>query len=143
MPRSPTDPFGSARRRLARAKVHVAEFERKMQTFFDRKPYRRVSHLHFNGINEIHKIKLRKLPASFSDIATGALENLRAALDYAAYVFAIQVTVKFDVGFEDAPILRGADIKNVFRYMTTKVERIIMSLEAESRHSRFFLDALI
>lgn len=90
MPHSPTDPFGSARRRLARAKVHILDLKRRVKAFENRKTYQAVIYPHPNGIHEIYKLKGRRktLPASFSDVAIDALENLRAALDHATYIIA-------------------------------------------------------
>lgn len=91
MAHSPTDPFGSAKRRLARAEAHIRDFKRRESAFHDRKTYRQVIHPHPDGIHEIYKLKARRktLPSYFSDIATDALENLRAALDHAVYAIAL------------------------------------------------------
>jgi hypothetical protein len=92
MPNSPRNPFDGARQRLARAKTHIKDLKRSLDAFVDRDPYRHIVHKDPDGIHEIHKLsaKRRSLPVSFGNIATDAIENMRAALDLAVYPIGVQ-----------------------------------------------------
>jgi hypothetical protein len=82
-----TDPFLSPKQRLARAKRHVANLERRVLGFFKKKPYETFIEPHTDGIHEYHKLRLTKpLPVSITDSAAEAVEALRAALDQLGYV---------------------------------------------------------
>jgi hypothetical protein len=84
-------PFDSARRKVARAKEHIATLEGEVSAFFRAKPYSRVAepdpkqpHL------QIHKLRFTgDLPDQFSTMTSDALHNLRDALDNAGYALAV------------------------------------------------------
>jgi hypothetical protein len=86
-----SDSFASSRQRVARAQAHIRYLDTLVKAFIRRKPYKHVIQPHPDGIHEIHKLKARRrhLPRSFVDVSTDAIENLRAALDHAAYTIAI------------------------------------------------------
>lgn len=90
--------FESSRRRLVHAKTHIRNVGRVFKAWAKRKPYKRVSKRHRDGIYETIKLKARRrtLPRAFSDISTDAIENLRAALDHATYAIAIAAGIKGD-----------------------------------------------
>ena len=85
------DPFDSSRRKIARAKEHLANLEGKVKEFVLSDPYARVVEPHPDKPEYfIHKIKLTKpLPSSFADIAGEMAQALRNALDNAGYAVAI------------------------------------------------------
>jgi hypothetical protein len=87
MTTSNTDPFYSAKRRLARAKKHAADFESVSDAFIKSKPYVIAVDLDSDGVTKLHKIKLVKpFPEdTLSDIATDAFDNLRSVLDQTVY----------------------------------------------------------
>jgi hypothetical protein len=81
--------LGTSQRRLDRGKEHIVDLEREFQAFLDSKPYARVVEAHSNGTDQLHKIKFtRPLPGSLADVAADAADNLRSALDQAAYAIA-------------------------------------------------------
>jgi hypothetical protein len=85
--------FPSSWQRIARAKTHIRDLDRCVQTFINRKPYKLFIQPQKDGIHEIHKLKAmrRNLPSSFSNIATDAIENLRAALDHPIYTIGAKI----------------------------------------------------
>lgn len=83
------DPFASPKRRLARAKEHIENLKRRVETWADSKPYTRLIERNARGFEE-HKIKLSvDIPDDVTDIAYEALEALRSVLDQATYAIAI------------------------------------------------------
>jgi hypothetical protein len=80
------DPFQSSLQRIARAKKHINDLDRRINKFFKKQPYARTIEDDTDGINILHKIKLTKqFPAGFTDLAIEAIEGLRAALDHATF----------------------------------------------------------
>ncbi len=87
---SRTDPFYSPKRRLARAKKHIANLKRCLARFDYSKPYKIVVQPDADGIYETHKIKFTKrIPAICDDLAFEALFTLRAVLDQIGYAAAV------------------------------------------------------
>lgn len=84
-------PFDSARRKVARAKEHIATLEGEVAAFFAGKPYSRVAepdpkqpHL------EVHKLRFTgDLPDQFATMTSDGPHNLRDALDNAGYALAV------------------------------------------------------
>lgn len=88
-------PFSSPRMRIARAKEHIRNLDRRVKRFFDAKPYARVAERDDDGINDLHKVKLTKtFPAGVTSVAAEAIEGLRSALDHAAFATAVLSGVK-------------------------------------------------
>jgi hypothetical protein len=85
-----SDPFTSARRKIARAKRHILDLEREITAFIGENPYIQVVEDDPQRPGyRFHKIKLTKtLPESFADLIGDAVNNLRAALDHACYAVA-------------------------------------------------------
>ena len=84
-----TDAFASPKRRIARAKRHIGDLQRRIDKFFKKHPYAHVVEKDANGKTDVHKIKLLKfLPATMGDLATDVVEDLRSALDQAAFATA-------------------------------------------------------
>jgi hypothetical protein len=83
------DPFASAKRRVARAKEHIAKIVNETASFYETKPYARLVEKNARGFEE-HKVKLTAdIPAHITDLAYEAIEALRASLDQAAYQIAV------------------------------------------------------
>jgi hypothetical protein len=80
-----SDPFISARRKIARAKQHILDLEREVTGFIGENPYVQVIEDDPQRPGyQFHKIKLTKtLPESFAVLIGDAVNNLRAALDHA------------------------------------------------------------
>lgn len=88
-------PFSSPRMRVARAKEHIRNLDRRVKRFFDSKPYARVTERDDNGVNDLHKVKLTKaFPAGVTSVAAEAIEGLRSALDQAAFATAALSGIK-------------------------------------------------
>ena len=86
-----SDPFESARRKLARGKEHIKDLEGELDTFFRSDPYGPIVEPHPELPGHIvKKIKLTKqLPETLADLVGDAAFNLRACLDHACYGTAI------------------------------------------------------
>jgi hypothetical protein len=88
------DPFASPKRRISRAKEHIADIKSRAGSFFHTKPYARVVERNAQGLDEF-KFKLAKpLPTQITDLAYEAIEALRSALDQATHPIAIVCKVK-------------------------------------------------
>lgn len=83
------DIFDSSRRTIARAKQHIADLDKRVSAFNETKPYAHVVEPDTAG-NHLHKVKMTsRIPEDFSDIASDAVNNLRASLDQAGYSIAV------------------------------------------------------
>jgi hypothetical protein len=85
------DPFASARLRINGARDNLLDFDRLAAAYIDSHPYARVVEDDAEGIflYKSFKIKLTKAPPEkLGLICSYAIENLRAALDHAAYAAA-------------------------------------------------------
>jgi hypothetical protein len=81
--------------RIARAKEHIRNLDRRVKRFFDSKPYARITERDNDGINDLHKVKLTKpFPAGVVSVAAEAIEGLRSALDQTAFATAMLSGVK-------------------------------------------------
>lgn len=80
MPKKP-DIFASPKQRSARAKQHIRRLEKRIHSFFKKKPNSRVSETNSKGITTDALKFHKKLPVSCVDSAAEALEALRSALD--------------------------------------------------------------
>lgn len=84
------DPFASPKRRIARAKKHIDDFDARMKAFFETDPYAHVTEADPNGAENLHKVKLTKpIPGELGDIAAETIEGLRSSLDQAVYATAV------------------------------------------------------
>lgn len=85
------DPFESSRRKVARAKEHIADLERETGLFFGARPYSVVIEPDPNEPkHEVHKIRFdRAMPDSFASLTAEAVHNLRSALDNVGYGLAV------------------------------------------------------
>jgi hypothetical protein len=85
-----TNFFHSARSRITRAEAHITNIEETANAFVAETPYRFVVESDTDGLLQFHKVKLIKaLPDGLTNVAADAIENLRSALDNAAYVIAL------------------------------------------------------
>lgn len=88
-------PFSSPRMRIARAKEHIRNLDRRVKRFFDFKPYANVIERDEDGTQDLHKVRLTKtFPASVTSVAAEAIEGLRSALDQAAFATATLTGIK-------------------------------------------------
>jgi len=84
-----SDPFSSARRRIARAKKHITHIKTRMRKFLKPKPYTGVVEPDGETGYNVHKVKLLKpIPEIITDLAYEAIEALRSSLDHAVYAIA-------------------------------------------------------
>lgn len=86
-----SDPFQSSRRKIARAKKHIADLEREIEVFIRETSYIRFSEPDpKNPTHTVYKIRMSKpLPEGLSEIAGDAVGNLREALDHATFGVAV------------------------------------------------------
>src|SRR5438876_12182372 len=86
-----TDPFESSRRKLARAKHHLADLDQMEKSFIDGNPYATITEpdpkRHHHMVCKLKVIK--PLPESFAEVVGDAVNNLRAALDHSCYALAV------------------------------------------------------
>ena len=85
------DPLESSRRKVTRAEEHFGDLQRKVNEFGWSNPYARVVEPHPDKANHVvHKIKVTKeIPAPVAEIVADVAQNLRNALDNAAYAVAV------------------------------------------------------
>jgi hypothetical protein len=89
-----SDLFHSPKRRVARAKEHIADLKSGIDAFFETKPYARVVERNAKGFEE-HKIRLTaNIPDRITDLVYDAIEALRSSLDQAAYAIAVASKVE-------------------------------------------------
>ena len=83
--------FDSARRKVARAREHIATLEVEVAAFFAAGPYIRVAEPDPRQPPlEVHKLRFTKdLPDQFATMTSDALHNLRDSLDNAGYALAV------------------------------------------------------
>lgn len=90
---SAADLLASPKRRLARAKDKISRLEKRIATFFKKKPGTRVIETDAKGVTT-HAFKFtRKIPESWADAAVEAIEALRSALDQCGYAVAVRAGV--------------------------------------------------
>jgi hypothetical protein len=88
----PDNPFSSSRRKITRAKKHLADLTREMDAFFARPDmYQPFIEAHPEKAGwTILKVRfLKELPQEFEEIVGDILSNLRSALDHAVYGVAL------------------------------------------------------
>jgi hypothetical protein len=85
-----SDPFYSAKGRIARAEAHISNLKGMVKPFLAEKPFGHVIESDTDGFLQFHKIKLTKpFPEGLANVAADAIENLRSALDNAGYAIAL------------------------------------------------------
>jgi hypothetical protein len=86
-----TPPFSDSYRKIRRAEKLMQDLEREIIQFKESDPYRRVIEPDSEKPDhEVHKVKLFvPFPESIGDIAHDIAQNLRGALDNAAYAIAV------------------------------------------------------
>ena len=86
-----SDPFESSHRKVARAKKHLKDLRVEIVKFVNGNRYERVIEADLdNPGNTIHKIKLtEELSPDIGDAVADIAQNLRNALDNAAYAVAV------------------------------------------------------
>lgn len=99
-----SDPFSSSRRKVARAKEHFADLEKRVKTFVDLKPYKEITEDDPNRPGFIvYKVRLTEpLPEAIGSVLGDLVANLRNALDNAAYAVAV-ASGKTDPKFTSFP----------------------------------------
>jgi hypothetical protein len=85
------DPFESSRRKVARAKEHIADLEREWVTFLATGPCSPFVEPDPNEPkHQLHKLRFSKpLPDSFANLTKEAVQHLRGALDNVGYGLAV------------------------------------------------------
>lgn len=99
------DPFDSSHRKIARAEKHMYDLEREIREFQQLDPYERVIEPDPDKPDhQVHKIKLTKaIPESIGDLIGDIAQNLRGALDNAAYAVAVAAAPGTDPKFTAFP----------------------------------------
>lgn len=117
---------------LSRAKHHVADLEAKINSFVQDKPWTPVIEVDVDGFTQLHKIKFTKsLSEDIPNVIFDAANNLRSALDQAAFQIAVRHTgnsaptsARFPIGPTEAKMLNTLaggckdlppEIRSVFR----------------------------
>lgn len=81
--------FASPKRRISRAKEHIADIKSRVGSFFHTKPYTRAVERNSDGLDE-HKVNLTSdIPNRITDLSYEAIEALRSSLDQAMYPVAV------------------------------------------------------
>lgn len=89
----PPDLLASPKQRLARGKRHIRLLEKRIGSFFKKKPGEQFSELEADGYTT-HGFKFtRKIPDSWSDSGAEAIEALRSSLDQCGYAVALRAGV--------------------------------------------------
>jgi len=115
--------------RVARAKEHIRNLDRRVKRFFDAKPYARVTERDVDGLNDVHKVKLtKKFPAGVTSVAAEAIEGLRSALDQAAFATAVISGVKHSKSAYFPISSSAADLDNVIKGRCRDIPSDIVSL---------------
>ena len=85
------DPFESSKLKIARAREHVQDLERRISGFVKNNPYKSVVEADSKSIDKIiHKIKfVKSLPPILTVVVGEAANSLREALDNAGYAVAV------------------------------------------------------
>lgn len=122
------DPFGSPKRRIARARQHIESIRTGINAFFKSQPYAKVAERNARGFEE-HKVKLtRPIPDEITDFSFEAIEALRSALDQAVHPIAVACGVKRpdDISF---PVANSAvDFENLLKGRAKDLPPDIMAL---------------
>jgi len=86
-----TDPFASSHSKVARAKEHFADLEKRVKAFVDLKPYKEITEDDPNRPGfTVYKVKITEpLPEAIGNVLGDLVSNLRHALDNAAYAVAV------------------------------------------------------
>jgi hypothetical protein len=86
-----SDPFETSRRKIGRAKEHIADLEREAEVFWQTNERSIIVEPDpVYSDEEIHNLKFaQSLPARFSDLTADAVQNLRSSLDDAVYGVAV------------------------------------------------------
>lgn len=122
-------PFSSPRMRVARAKEHIRNLDRRVKRFFDAKPYARVTDRDVDGLNDVHKVKLTKnFPAGVTSVAAEAIEGLRSALDQVAFATAVVSGVKHSKSAYFPISSSVAELDNVIKGRCKDIPPNIVSL---------------
>jgi len=122
-------PFSSPRMRVARAKKHIGDLDRRIKRFFDAKPYARVTERDVDGLNDVHKVKLTKnFPAGVTSVAAEAIEGLRSALDHAAFATAVLNGVKHSKSAYFPISSSASELDNVIKGRCKDIPPDIVSL---------------
>jgi hypothetical protein len=88
MPRK-SDPFESPERRLKRGKEHTRRLKKRIDSFFKKKPYKRVADMDAEGVTTHAFKSTRNFPNGWADATVEALEALRSTLDQIGYAVAV------------------------------------------------------
>jgi hypothetical protein len=83
----------SPKRRLARANQHIRRLEKRIATFFKKKPGESFSETDPKGITTHGYRFTRAIPDSWADGGAEAIEALRSALDQCGYAVAVKAGV--------------------------------------------------
>jgi hypothetical protein len=94
------DPFASSRRKITRAKKHLADLNREIEILFARpdmyQPFIEA-HPEKPGWTVLKARFIEDLPQEFEEIVGDVIGNLRSALDHAVYAVALTFAVSNDL----------------------------------------------
>lgn len=133
----PKDIFASPKRRLARAKQHIRRLEKRISTFFKKKPGSRVTETDAEGVTT-HAFKFnRQIPDSWADAAVEAIEALRSALDQCGYAVAVQAGIAEAKNayfpFGDTPSDLDANVKGRCKDLPPEISALFRSFDSHTR----------
>ncbi len=99
-----SDTFASSRSKIARAKEHFADLEKRVKAFVDLNPYKEITEDDPNRPGfKVLKLKLTEpLPETIGNVLGDLVGNLRSALDTAAFAIAV-ASGKTDPKFTSFP----------------------------------------
>ena len=123
----------SPKRRLARAKANISRLEKRIATFFKRKPGDYIREVNPQGMT-VHAFKFhRKIPDSWADVAVEAIEALRSSLDQCGYAVAMRAGVAEPKNayfpFGDSVIDLDANVKGRCKDLPPDISALFRSFE--------------
>ncbi len=123
----------SPKRRLRRAQEHISRLEKRIGTFFKRKPGDYVAEVDSHGMT-VHAFKFyRKIPDSWADAAVEALEALRSSLDQCGYAVAVRAGVPEPKNayfpFGDSVVDLDANVKGRCKDLPPEISALFRSFE--------------
>jgi hypothetical protein len=118
-------------------KQHIRRLEKRIHTFFKKKPGGPFAETDANGITT-HGFKFtRKIPDSWADVAVEAIEALRSALDQCGYAVAVRAGVAAPKNayfpFADTPAELDANVKGRCKDLPPEISSLFRSFDSQER----------
>jgi hypothetical protein len=124
----------SPKRRLKRAKEKIRRLEKRIATFFKKKPGAPITETDAQGVTT-HAFRFNhQIPESWGDVAVEAIEALRSALDQCGYAVAVRSGVAEPRNayfpFGDTPTELDANTKGRCKDLPPEISTLFRSFES-------------